>query len=98
EIARNRKVVAQAHRLLDRLDPLVDGEFGVEFFDAFAIEPVLARSRPMDAAKHPDQRGLAGAIVTDKADQLARTEIDRDVFQRVKGPEVKLQIFDLDQR
>ncbi len=98
EIARNRKVVTKTHRLLDRLDPLVNGEFRVEFFDPFAIEPDLARGRLVNAAKHPDQRGLAGAIVTDQPDQLARVEIDRDVFQRVKGPEIELQVLDLDQR
>ena len=98
EVAGNREVVAETDRLLDRLDPLVDRELRMELGDLLAIEIDLATRRGMDAAEDADQRGLAGAIVSNQADELAGIEVDRDILQGVEGAEVEIQVLHLDER
>jgi len=41
----------------------------------------------MDARDDLDQRRLAGAIVTDERDHLARANLEVDVAQRIDGSE-----------
>ena len=52
----------------------------------------------MDAREDLDQRGLAGAVVAEQAEHLARADLERDVGEHVGGAERLVDVGQLEQR
>ena len=51
--------------------------------DLLSVHLDRARRRPVHAGEDPDERRLAGAIVAEEAEDLARMDIERDVMEDV---------------
>ena len=52
----------------------------------------------MRAGERADQRGLAGAVAADEADDLAREQVDRDAVDGVDAAERDADVAHLDER
>src|SRR5207244_6443166 len=60
-------------------DALTRSEVHREARDNLAVEARLAPVGPLDADHHVEDRGLAGAVRAEEADDLAGAEAERDV-------------------
>ena len=66
--------------------------------DRLALEAYLAAVDRVDAREALDQRGLAGAVVTDEGRDLSRVDVEVDVVQDVDGAEALVELRDLKDR
>src|SRR5262249_6785196 len=77
-------------------DPALDA-FGI-LRDVDAADRRGARGRREQSAQHPDRRRLAGAVAAEEAEDLAATDVERDVVDRDERAEAPRQTADLDRR
>src|SRR5262249_13674694 len=66
--------------------------------DAHAVEQDVALGRVVDAAEAIEERGLAGAVRADQAQELALGEIEGDAVERDDAAKAHADIFDGKQR
>ena len=76
QVLRGVEVVGQRQRLVDRLDAVAACVAGRADLDLLAVDEDLAAVGVVGAGEHLDQRRLAGAVVAEQADHLARVEVD----------------------
>ena len=100
EIAPQRLLLRQGAILVDGLDREVMGHAdGVVGDIDFAVANVDAAGRRLEHSGHDlDQGRLAGAIVTDQADDLVASDGEIDVAQRLHRSEKLLNAFEADNR
>src|SRR5690606_7120845 len=102
--AADHQVVEGAHPVedpghLEHAQHAQAGELGgIEPQDASAVEPDLAGVGAQVARQHIEQRGLAGAVRTDQADQLAFRHVHADAVERLEAAEALADVANLEQR
>jgi hypothetical protein len=96
-------VVEHGHRLeqlhvLERArDPAPDDPVRRRPQQAPAVEVELARIRPVQPRDHVEERGLAGAVRPDQADDLAGVDVERDLVDRDDPAEPARHVADREQ-
>ena len=75
DVAPQRELVSERALLVDGLDAELPRLLDGETLDALATEQDLARIGRVDPGDDLDQRRLAGTVVTEQADNLARSEL-----------------------
>jgi hypothetical protein len=76
EVRDDVEVVAEREVLVDRRDAQLVGVLRVADADALALHGDRSRVRRLHARDSLDQRRLAGAVVVDEGDHLARVELE----------------------
>ena len=99
DVAPERELVGEGALLVDGLDAQRAGLLDVHPRDSLAAEVDLAFVRLVDAGDDLDERRLAGAVVTEQADDLAGPELQVHILENVHAPErlrdvAKLQALD----
>ena len=97
-VRRGVDVVGEGQRLVDRLDAQRLGVARVADADRLALDQDLAGVGGVGARQHAHQRGLAGAVAADEADDLARPQVDRDPVHGVHAAEGDPDVAHLDER
>src|SRR5690606_559675 len=98
EVGHRVDVGAQAEVLVHRLDAERLGVRRALEAHRRAVEPDLPRRGLERARNDLDQGRLAGAVVAEQADHLARAHLEADVVERDHGPEVLGDALDAQQR
>src|SRR3546814_19194700 len=80
-------IVGQGERLVDGLDVVAAGVARRRDLHLLAVDVDLAAVGRIGAGQHLDERRLAGTVVAQHADHLARIEVDGDVVDRLDAAE-----------
>ena len=91
-------IIGHGQRLVDGLDVVAPRIARIVDRRLVAIDEDLARIHPVGARKAFDQRRLAGAIVAEKPDHLARKQIDGDVVDSLDAAEGDRDVAHLHKR
>jgi hypothetical protein len=92
------QIVGQRQRLVDRLDVLGAGVAGVVDLDLWPLIRIWPLVGLVGARQALDQRRLAGAVVAQKAHDLAGVKVDRDVVHRLDPAEGDRDVAQFDKR
>ncbi len=91
-------VVGEGELLVDDLDPLQSRVARVVDGDRLAIDEDLPRVGGVSPRQGVHQRGLAGTVAADEADDLARVQVDGDPVDGVQATERHTDVAQLDER
>ena len=92
------EVVGQGEVLVDELDPERGGRARVVDRHRLALEEQLTAVDAVDAREALDQRGLAGAVVTDQCGDLAGIDVEVHVVEHVHGAEALVELASREDR
>ena len=78
-----------------RAMPLLVIRWGLSLHDRLALEPDVACVGPVEPGQAIEDRGLAGAVGADEADDGAFLDIEAEAVDDVQPPEAQRQIVNL---
>ena len=98
QVRDNVEVVAEREVLVNGRDSEPGRIGGTRDRHGLPLEAETALVGRMDAGDHLDQRRLAGAVVADEGDDLAGTNLEVDVLQRLDRAEALADALQREQR
>ena len=103
-LAAEKDVLGDGQGRQDRLLLEDHGDAGIEGLarrsdvDRLAVDQNVALVGLIDAVQHLEQRGLAGAVLADEADDLALVDGEADIVQRLHAGEGFRDVADFEDR
>ncbi len=97
-VLRDREVGHHVQLLVDDRDPQLLGLQRAGQLDRLALEEDLSLVAGVDAGEDLHQRGLAGAVLTDEDEDLARSNLEVHILQRLHAGKPLADSLDLEDR